>query len=109
MHSQPGRPSRRRLGGPEPWPARAPLLRAPPSPAGLGVQVLLFPDSVAGAGGTKRKAAALPRVSVTDSVLDMRRAFAEAERLGQAEAAKELARRSRDAGSGSGSDSEPTK
>lgn len=77
---------------------------APCPPAGLGIQLLLFPDSLSQQGSGKRKAAALPRLSVTASVLDTRRAFAEAERMGQAEASKELARRSRDAGSGSDSD-----
>lgn len=79
-------------------------LPTPPPPAGLGIQLLLSPDSLDRQGSAKRKGPALPRLSVTDSVLDTRRAFAEAERLGQAEASKELARRARDASSGSDSD-----
>lgn len=72
--------------------------------AGLALQLLFFPDSLKQDGVPRKKAPSLPKVSVTDSVFEMRKAFQEAERLGQAQARKDIARQSRDSpDSGEGS------
>lgn len=64
--------------------------------AGLSIQLLLFGDSDARGSSSRSKAAALPKVSVTDDVFALRRAFEEAERMGKQQAEKEIKRGSRD-------------
>lgn len=58
--------------------------------AGLTIQLLLFPESGREEGGTGKRAPQLPKVSVTDDVFALRRAFQEAERMGQQQAQKEI-------------------
>lgn len=59
--------------------------------AGLTIQLLLFPE-------TRREEARprarpqLPKLSVTDDVSSLRRAFEEAERMGQQQARKDIRR-----------------
>ncbi|PSC73526.1 hypothetical protein C2E20_3519 [Micractinium conductrix] len=64
--------------------------------AGLTIQLLLFPESAQEGGPRKRRADPLPKLNVTDNIYDLRRAFAEAERMGKQQAEKEIKRASRD-------------
>lgn len=59
---------------------------------GLTVQLLLFPESGGEDSSSRPRAAPLPKVSSTDDVFALRRAFQEAERMGQQEAQKDLKR-----------------
>lgn len=55
------------------------------------MQVLIDPAYGRDDGsGRRKRAPALPRVSVTDNVFELRKAFQEAERLGKADAEKEI-------------------
>jgi uncharacterized membrane protein len=56
------------------------------------VQLLLFPESGADGAPARPRIPTLPRVSLTDDLSDLRRAFDEAERMGRQQAAKDLQR-----------------
>ena len=76
-------------------PARLPA--SPSRPAGLTLQLLLFPEmdrQSRGSAGPRKPN--LPKVSVTDNVFELRRAFKEAEHMGQQQAAKDAKRQSQD-------------
>ena len=54
---------------------------------GLGMQLLLFgPESLKNNSAPKPQAELLPKVSVTDDIFELRRAFEEAERMGKKQA-----------------------
>lgn len=91
-------PARQRSGAARrPHAQHGPQVPCLPVSAGLSIQLLLFGDSDAGSSSSRgSKAAVLPKVSVTDDVFALRRAFQEAERLGKQQAEKDIKRASRD-------------
>lgn len=56
------------------------------------MQLLLFPESGTDGAAARPRTPRLPRVSLTDDLSDLRRAFDEAERMGKQQAAKDLQR-----------------
>ena len=57
---------------------------------GLTIQLLLDPEYGREQAGSNKQAPKLPKVSVTDDVFALRRAFQEAERMGQQQARTEI-------------------
>ena len=69
----------------------------PLHPAGLTLQLLLFPEMKRQSRGSAApRKPNLPKVSITDNVFELRRAFKEAEHMGQQQAAKDAKRQSQD-------------